>query len=43
MPDAKDWLAVRMETDRCLYERYGKPLEASHRAAVMRNGLYCAH
>jgi hypothetical protein len=30
MPDAKEWLAARMETDRCLYERYGKALEASH-------------
>jgi hypothetical protein len=31
MPDVKAWLAERAENDRHLYERYGKPLEASHR------------
>jgi len=27
----REWLSKRAEVDRSLYERYGKPLETSHR------------
>lgn len=31
MADLTEWLSRRAETDRGLYEKYGRPLEASHR------------
>ncbi len=31
MVDLKQWLSKRAEADRSLYEKYGEPLEASHR------------
>jgi len=38
MADLKQWVADRVEADRRLYERFGKPLEATYRGKYVAIG-----